>query len=230
LDRGRVCGDGGKLRLRDWQAIAAELGGRRTANGIRAYYRSKMDPQYAKLEGPPAARHERGMLRAMILKAVQKLGGRAILPDILEVCRSDPEIQAEFGSRLNRHMAKMRGNKLATPLWEGTLQKNLSKHLQRTSFMRGGYAVWCLRDSCASCPKVCPCMPSCQEPAAFRLIPTTFFNILLQLPLWWCGQLAVLPPTAYRDCAAVPHCSAVPQCRGTEQRGGDAPQRRGALP
>lgn len=134
-----------RLGLSRWAEIAVELGNGRTTHSVRAFYRLKTDPDYAKPTRPDSAKHERGLIRAIATAAMLKLGGTATVVDILECCRSDPAIIEEFHSKLNSHMSKVRGTKRELPVWEATLQTNIGKHFQKTGFRRNGYAVYALQ-------------------------------------------------------------------------------------
>lgn len=126
----------------DYKHIAQTLG--RGERSVITMCKRLTDPRF--VIKPSPASNPRGIVRGMMLKAMEKLGGEATAREVIACCRSDADLQQEFGSRLSGHTTKTSHSSFVeAPTWEKSIINNMCNVFRATATKRNKQKVYSWR-------------------------------------------------------------------------------------
>jgi len=140
----RVKAKSDKLSQSDWRDIGQQLGGRSADSVIKCYLKAT-DERYRMEKN--TIRHEKGTITSMVKHALQKLGGKATIPEVVEFCKSDAAIQLKYGQRLSHQPCKISGSTKELPGWVRSISTNMGGFCNTTGEKRAGRKVYTLKQS-----------------------------------------------------------------------------------
>jgi len=138
----RVKAQSEKLSMSDWRDIGQQLGGR-SADSVLKCYLKATDERYRMERN--TIRHEKGTLKSMVTDAMQKLGGKATIPEVIEFCKSDAAIQLKYGQHLSHQPCKISGSTKELPGWVRSVSTNMCGFCKTTGEKRAGRKVYALK-------------------------------------------------------------------------------------
>eukprot|EP00928_Gymnodinium_smaydae_P038288 TRINITY_DN26437_c0_g3_i1.p1 TRINITY_DN26437_c0_g3~~TRINITY_DN26437_c0_g3_i1.p1 ORF type:complete len:113 (-),score=5.50 TRINITY_DN26437_c0_g3_i1:134-472(-) len=77
--------------------------------------------------------------------AMNKLGGEATVPELIECCRSDTDLQEEFGGKLCMHLTKVSNSIVELPMWERSVIYSMPLVFRTSDVKRNDRKVYVVR-------------------------------------------------------------------------------------